>query len=62
MDDKIIMGVFMQRRQFLASASLAAVTTALPGLARAETGTRDAALRAMLDFLVDWFRVQPNVT
>ncbi|WP_336868897.1 DUF885 domain-containing protein [Sphingomonas sanguinis] len=39
----------MQRRQFLASASLAAVTTAWPGLARAATGSRDAELRAMLD-------------
>ncbi len=39
----------MQRRQFLASASLAAVSTAWPGLACAATGSRDAELRAMLD-------------
>jgi uncharacterized protein (DUF885 family) len=39
----------MQRRQFLASASLAAVTTALPRIARAASGSQDAALRAMLD-------------
>lgn len=39
----------MQRRQFLASAGLAAATTAMPRLAWAATGTRDADLRAMLD-------------
>jgi uncharacterized protein (DUF885 family) len=39
----------MQRRQFLASASLMTVATVLPGAARAAEGARDADLRAMLD-------------
>ncbi len=39
----------MQRRQFLASASLATVAAALPGMARAAEGPRDGELRAMLD-------------
>ncbi|WP_454280297.1 DUF885 domain-containing protein [Sphingomonas sp. Marseille-Q8236] len=39
----------MQRRQFLASASLVTVATVLPGAARAAEGARDADLRAMLD-------------
>lgn len=39
----------MHRRQFLASASLAAATSALPSIARAATGGRDADLRALLD-------------
>ncbi len=39
----------MRRRQFLASASLAAAAAALPGVARAASGPRDAELRAMLD-------------
>ncbi|MEK9210970.1 DUF885 domain-containing protein [Sphingomonas sp. 2378] len=39
----------MQRRQFLASASLATVAAALPGMARGAEGSRDGELRAMLD-------------
>ena len=51
MDDKIIMGVFMQRRQFLASASLVAAAAATPSWAKnpLSAGARDAELRAMLD-------------
>ncbi|WP_230483199.1 DUF885 domain-containing protein [Sphingomonas sp. Leaf21] len=39
----------MQRRQFLASASLTTVAAAFPGVVRAAEGARDADLRAMLD-------------
>ncbi|KQT35197.1 Tat pathway signal protein [Sphingomonas sp. Leaf412] len=39
----------MRRRQFLASASLATAATALPRIAAAAPGARDADLRALLD-------------
>lgn len=39
----------MHRRQFLATASLAAATSALPAIAHAASGNRDADLRALLD-------------
>ena len=39
----------MRRRQFIRQAGLATAAAALPGAARAATGSRDAELRALLD-------------
>lgn len=49
----------MRRRQFLASASIAAAVSALPAAARAMPGKRDAELRAMLDRFF-YARLQDN--